>query len=105
MKGLIFLINLNLVFSTYNISYYCFPKGENDGLCISEGNPNYKYKIRIDYEDMSLKVFASSNTIEYPSYVCTIFGWLTPSDVTLKCISKTNILYCSGNKEFSVCTD
>lgn len=93
----------------YTISYGCIGNG-TAGICKSRGYPTYNFKTIIDYTDMSLKVVASSNNVSVPIYRCGIDGWLTVSDLTMRCVGSPmnntilpNILYCSGNGHIAIC--
>lgn len=96
-----------------DIMYSCFENGIHRGICRSnnESLPTYNYFVYIDYTDMSFKVFANSTVEIFPSYTCKIYGWLTPTELTLECTSSKNttvipnIMYCSASKAISICVN
>lgn len=100
--------------SAYRFSYSCFSDhGSSEGVCRQTGYPTYRYRVYVDYGDgMALKVAAvTADNDNMPGYVCAIYGWLTPVEVTLECNTTAvsdimpPTLYCSANRYMAICVE
>lgn len=71
--------------------------------------PRYKYKTIVNHTSMELRIqaYAESTVTNttMPKFFCEIDGWVTPTKVNIKCVSRNGkkIVYCIGNNERSTC--
>lgn len=97
------------------MAYHCFGDIDNlyRGTCepmehLNNTFPRYRYKSTVDDSNLKLNINASPITgfaLQMPKFRCEIDGWVTLSQVSVKCISRSGkkIIYCIGNSERSTC--
>lgn len=97
------------------MAYHCIGDIDNlyRGTCepmahLNHTFPRYRYKSTVDDTNLKLNIHASpimGFIIPMPKFRCEIDGWITLSEVSIKCISRSGkkILYCIGNSERSTC--
>jgi hypothetical protein len=100
------------------MAYSCTGDAENRlyrGTCdplvhLNNTYPRYRYKTIVNQTTMELHVQAyaeatTNNNIQMPKFRCEIYGWVTPSEVNVKCVSRNGkrIIHCIGNSNRSTC--